>query len=355
MKTLTERCTLQPLNEATALDASFYTDPAWLAEEQAGVFMRSWQLAGRSADLSGVGDHIVCDIAGKPILIARNPDLSLKAFYNVCRHRAGPVATCNGKGAKTLQCAYHGWTYTLDGQLRAATEMQSAIQFEVKDIRLPCVQVREWQGLVFVALSDQVPLFEDVFGDIAPRILPIDLSVMHFAKRETYNIACNWKVYADNYLEGYHLPYVHPGLTDQLDYRAYETEVHAWDSLQHSTLRGSEQIYGEGRAFYYFVYPNTMFNITPGRLQTNRVIPLGHERCIVEFDYYYSDEALERAEAEQAFSHGVQIEDITICEQVQKGLESGSYQAGRLNPKRESGVWHFQNLLRADYLRSDKG
>ncbi|MES3025215.1 MAG: aromatic ring-hydroxylating dioxygenase subunit alpha [Pseudomonadota bacterium] len=354
--TLTERCSVQPLNEASALHPSFYTDPQWLAAEQQGVFMRGWQLASHSGELAGVGDHVVCEVAGKPILIVRNPDLSLRAFYNVCRHRAGPVASCKGKGAKTLQCAYHGWTYALDGQLRAATEMQSAINFNVAGMRLPGVQVREWQGLVFVALSDEAPAFEAVFGGIAPRIAPIDIGEMRFAKRETYVIDCNWKVYVDNYLEGYHLPYVHPGLTDQLDYRAYETEVHEWDSLQHSPIRTGNALYGEGNAFYYFVYPNTMFNITPGRLQTNRVVPLGHARCSVEFDYYYSDsaQAQARAQAEQAFSHEVQLEDIGICVQVQKGLASGAYEAGRLNPKRESGVWHFQNLLRADYARAAK-
>ena len=119
-------------------------------------------------------------------------------------------------------------------------------------------------------------------------------------------------------------------------------------------MRNSGDIYGDGHAFYYFIYPNIMLNITPGRLQTNRIIPVGHAHCIVEFDYYYTDdpEVQARVASEQAFSDEIQAEDIAICEQVQKGLASGSYSAGRLNPKRESGVWHFQNLLRTAYARS---
>ncbi len=351
---LQEHCRLYPLEEAYALHASFYSDPQWLVLEQQEVFARSWQLAAHSGDLQQAGDHVVCDIAGKPILIVRNADKMLNAFYNVCRHRAGPIATCNGKAAKALHCGYHGWTYTLDGQLRSATEMQGACNFNVEKIQLPKVHVHEWQGLVFVALADEPTPFADVFKGIAERIQPIDLSAMRFAKRDTYTIACNWKVYIDNFLEGYHLPFVHPGLSKVLDYRAYDTELYDWFSLQHSPLRNNDGIYGDGHAFYYFIYPNIMLNITPGRLQTNRIIPLGHDRCIVEFDYYYTDdpEVQMRVQNEQAFSDEIQAEDIGICEHVQKGLASGSYSAGRLNPKRESGVWHFQNLLRTAYART---
>ena len=351
--TLSELCRIDPLEQARALDASFYTDPRWLEFEQQQVFGRTWQLAAHAGELQQPGDHVVGDVAGKPILIVRQPDSSLQAFFNVCRHRAGPLATCNGKGARALHCKYHGWTYELNGELRAATEMQDALQFDKSSIRLPRIQVREWQGLVFVALSADTPAFDEVFAGIGERIAPTDLSAMRFAKRDTYKLDCNWKVYIDNFLEGYHLPFVHPGLSKVLDYRAYDTELAAWHSLQHSPLRNNDGIYGDGNAWYYFIYPNIMLNITPGRLQTNRILPAGHGQCIVEFDYYYTDEpeVQARVQAEQAFSDEIQAEDISICEHVQQGLASGSYSAGRLNPRRESGVWHFQNLLRAAYAR----
>jgi choline monooxygenase len=339
---------IEPLEKAYALEARFYTDPHWQDIERDAVFARSWQLASHNGELAQTGDHVVCDIAGKPIILVRAEDGRLNGFYNVCRHRAGPLATCNGKGARKLICKYHGWNYSLDGQLRGATEMQDAADFDIASIRLPVVQVREWQGLVFVALSDDVPPFDEVYAGITERIAPHDLSMMSFAKRDSYRIACNWKVYIDNYLEGYHLPFVHPGLSKVLDYRAYDTELAQWHSLQHSPLRNNDGIYGDGDAFYYFIYPNIMLNITPGRLQTNRILPDGHGHCIVEFDYYYTSdpEVQGRVAAEQAFSDEIQAEDIGICEHVQKGLASGSYTAGRLNPRRESGVWHFQNLLR---------
>jgi choline monooxygenase len=174
---------------------------------------------------------------------------------------------------------------------------------------------------------------------------------MRYLRRDTYDIDCNWKVYVDNFLEGYHLPHVHPGLSRVLDYRAYDTELFAWHSLQSSPLRDSTELYGDGQAFYYFIYPNVMLNIMPGRLQTNRILPLGPGRCRIVFDYYYAQDAKAQArmDADRSFSDEVQNEDIGICEAVQRGLASGAYTPGRLCPKREGGVWHYQNLLRAAY------
>lgn len=345
------------LDRAHALPAHCYVDSAMADIEHDCVFARSWQLVAHAGQLAESGDHVVEAIGKMPVLIVRGHDGVLRAFANVCRHRAGPLALCNGKGAKALHCKYHGWTYALDGQLRSAPEMQGARDFNVEDVRLPALRVHEWQGLVFVAISAETPAFDEVYAGIIERIAPIDLSAMRFERRETYDIACNWKVYVDNFLEGYHLPHVHPGLSRVLDYRAYDTELFAWQSLQSSPLRDGGEIYGEGEAFYYQIYPNIMLNIMPGRLQTNRILPLGPERCRVEFDFHYAqdDKAQSRIARDAEFSDEVQMEDVLICEAVQRGLASGSYEAGRLCPKRESGVWHFHNLLRAAYAGAADG
>ena len=340
-----------PLEQASALPARYYFGAHVLEMELRAVFARSWQLVAHRGLLAEAGDHVVGHVAGVPVLVVRGQDGVLRAFPNVCRHRAGPLALCNGKGARALHCRYHGWSYTLEGQLRSAPEMQAAAGFRVEDIRLPPLRVHEWQGLVFVALHGAVPDFEAVYGGIAERVAPVDLAAMRYLRRDSYDIDCNWKVYIDNFLEGYHLPHVHLGLSRVLDYRAYDTELFPWHSLQSSPLRDGGQAYGEGRAHYYFVYPNVMLNIMPGRMQTNRILPLGPGRCRVEFDYYYAqdEQALARIAADQAFSDEVQVEDVAICEAVQQGLASGYYEAGRLCPRRESGVWHFQNLLRSAY------
>jgi choline monooxygenase len=340
------------LRHASALSARHYFGEEMLALERRNVFSRSWQLVAHQGQLAEAGDHVVGDIAGTPVLLLRGADGVLRAFPNVCRHRAGPLALCSGKGMGAVRCKYHGWLYNQQGQLVAAPEMQDALEFKVEDIRLPALRVREWQGLVFVALHDDVPDFDTVYGGITERIAPIDLAAMRYTRCDVYDIACNWKVYIDNFLEGYHLPIVHPGLSKVLDYRAYDTELFEWYSLQHSPLRNNDGIYGDGDAFYYFIYPNVMLNIMPGRLQTNRILPLGPDRCRVEFEFFYSqdEQSQARIAQDQNFSDEIQQEDIGICEAVQKGLASGFYDAGRLCPKRESGVWHFHERLKRAYV-----
>ena len=338
----------QSFDHSHALAAEFYCDPAAQARDRRAVFARSWQLVGHCSRIPNSGDHLVTDVAGIPALIVRNEAGEIGAFHNVCRHRAGPLATADGCGAKRLRCRYHGWSYGLDGVLRSAPEMDGVADFEPSAIQLPAFATQVWQGLIFAAVAPAVT-FDEVVQGIDSR-LARRLDGYRFARRVSYTLACNWKVYVDNYLEGYHVPHVHPELNRLLDYRSYVTEVHDWHSLQYSPLESGDALYGSGEALYYFLYPNTMLNCLPGRLQTNRVLPLGFDRCRVEFDYYY-DEAVDSARrgSDEQFSDAVQDEDRLICEQVQRGLASGSYQPGRLNPKRETALHHFHQLLQRDW------
>ncbi|HET6602604.1 MAG TPA: aromatic ring-hydroxylating dioxygenase subunit alpha [Xanthomonadaceae bacterium] len=344
----------QSLQQARALPAQFYTDPRMVALERRAVFARSWQLAGHLTRIPEPGDHLVTESPGLPVIVLRDEHGQVRAFHNVCRHRGGPLATQDGCGARRLRCRYHGWTYGLDGVLRSAPEMREALDFDPAQVRLPALQVRTWQGLIFVAEGD-APDFDAFLAGIAERLGNRRFDDYRFHRRVSYEIACNWKVYADNYLEGYHVPHIHPGLNRVLDYRSYVTQVHDWYSFQYSPLESAEGLYGSGEALYWFLYPNTMLNSLPGRLQTNRIVPLGVDRCRVDFDYYYPHEEGAQGQArrasDEAFSDEVQDEDRLICEQVQAGLASGSYEPGRLNPLRENAVHHFQELLRAAWRR----
>ena len=325
------------------------------------MFGRGWHLLAHESQLPGIGDHVVTRIGGLPVIAVRGDDGAVRAFHNVCRHRAGPLAQCDGRGAKSLRCRYHGWTYGLDGQLRSASEMAEAEGFDIRDIRLPALPVAVWRGLVFATPNAAAsPPFAELINGIDAR-LGSDHPLQDYGghHQAAYDIDCNWKVYVDNYLEGYHVPHIHPALNRLLDYRSYRTETARWHSLQWSPLESTPGLYGDGEALYYWLWPNTMLNLLPSRLQTNRVIPLGVDRCRVTFDTYYlepdSPASVERREADIAFSDEVQVEDIRICEDVQRGLASGSYVAGRLNPLRESGVHHFHELLRAAYREARAG
>jgi choline monooxygenase len=326
------------------LPAARYVEPQWFERERASVFAAAWHLMGHETQLAAAGDHVVGEAAGVPLLAVKGGDGAIRVLHNVCRHRAGPLATCDGRGAKLLRCHYHGWTYALDGRLRHATEMEPGEGFDPSAIQLPAARCVNWHGLVFAAVGDAPPI-ERWLGDLSP---PEGLPAYRHAARDQYEIECNWKVYVDNYLEGYHLPHVHPELNRLLDYRRYETTVGRWHSVQSSPLDAERGPYAAGAARYAFLFPCTMLNMLPDRLQTNRIVPLSAQRCRVIFDYYVTPAVSEGAlAADRRFSDLVQREDEAICVAVQRGLASGSYHDGPLNPRRETAVMHFHQLLRA--------
>jgi choline monooxygenase len=343
---------IDPIERAETLSSRFYFGETVHRLEHDRIFARSWQYVGHRSQLQQPGDQIVATVAGNPVIVVMGDDSRLRAFYNVCRHRGGPLATENCRSSM-LQCKYHGWTYKLDGTLRGTPRFNRVDLFDEKDYGLYPVHLDEWEGLLFVSLEPMPePVAKECAG-IAERIAPERLREMRFAKRVTYDVQCNWKVYVDNYLEGYHVPYVHPELCDLLDLQGYTTEVAPRYSLQYSPLKENDTVYGSGRAFYYFLFPNFMLNILPGRLQTNLILPVSPGSCRVHFDFYYTEtdtpEARTRMEEDLAYSDRVQQEDIEICEHVQRGLESRVYRSGRFSPETELGVYHFQSLLKLQY------
>lgn len=345
----------EPVERAQTIPSSWYTDPRFHAIDSDRIFARTWQGVGHAAQVEQEGQYFVATVADDPVIVVRGRDGVLRAFFNVCRHRGGPLALEAGC-ARALQCKYHGWTYLLDGSLRGVPAMDRTELFDRADFGLIPLRVEVWQGLVFVNLGADAPPLSAFVGGIAERIAPMRLDELRFAREVEYEVHANWKVYVDNFLEGYHVPYVHPELMKLYDWQSYTTDVFDWYSLQHSPLTGDNALYsrdGGGEAFYYCLFPNFMLNILPGRLQTNHVRPLGHDRCRVTFRYFYDDvespAAARRIEADLAYSDAVQAEDAGICARVQEGLASRAYDRGRFSVKYEAGVHHFQQLVKAAY------
>jgi choline monooxygenase len=343
----------QGLARAETVPSAWFTEPRFAQLDRAAVFATSWQYVGHAGRVAEPGSWLVADVAGEPIVVVRDLKGELRAFFNVCRHRGGPLAGEDGCG-RVLKCGYHGWTYQLDGRLRGVPHWNLVELFDREDYGLIPVRVSRWEGLLFVNLDAAAPSLEEVLRDVAGRIAPIRLEQLEFHSRIDYEVNANWKVYVENYLEGYHVPIVHPELMKLYDFSRYDTELSEHWSLQHSPLTEEEHIYGAGgRAWYYCVFPNFMLNILPGRLQTNRVIPTGPESCRVEFEYFYANPGSARTRAriaeDLAFADRVQKEDIEICERVQRGLASRAYDRGRFSVKFEGGVYHFQNRLRRAY------
>lgn len=339
---------IDPIERAWTIPSDWATHPDMHDIDKRSVLSRSWQYAGPASLLAQNGSHVPVTIAGEPVLLIRDDD-TIRAFFNVCKHRGGPLAIEAGCG-KTISCKYHGWTYRLDGSLRGVPKFDRAELFDKRDFGLSPLSLINWKGLLFVRLDDGGWEPDEVLTPISQDIKPIDVGDFEFKKRIEYTLDCDWKVYVDNYLEGYHIPHVHPELCDLLQFSEYKTRTEKWHSLQSSPINGDDSLYGEGNAFYYFVWPNIMLNILPRRMQVNSVMPIGPRKTLVWFDYYYSGDA-GMMPADIEYSHQVQMEDERICEYVQKGLESRGYERGRYSVELEEGVWHFHKMLRHAYSK----
>jgi choline monooxygenase len=343
------------LARASTLPARCYTDPEGLILERDRIFARTWQPVGRREQLQRPGDFVSAESAGEPLVLVKDGRGELRGFLNVCRHRAGSVAEGCGN-RQTLQCAYHGWTYALDGRLLGTPEFEGVEAFDRSCYGLTPVRVAAWGPFVFANFDAGAPPLEATLGAVVEQTAGLGLEGLRLCERRVYDIACNWKVYVDNYLEGYHVPTAHPGLFRELDYSRYRVETHRFYSRQHAPFRAPagaspERLYaaGDSDALYFWFFPNWMLNVYPDNVSLNVVWPLGPERTRTVFEWYVPasagpgvPEALART---IAFGEQTQVEDIALCEAVQVRLHSRGYDRGRFSVKRENGVHHFQGLV----------
>lgn len=345
-----------PLERASTIPACWYRDADVFNAERRGVFARSWLATGLTREVEQPESFLTAEVAGEPILVVRDQDGTLRAFHNVCRHRAAPLLTEPCGHASRLRCRYHGWTYDLAGRLRGVPEFDGVEDFRREDNGLVPLAVETWGPLVWThELPVGVPLPQ--FLDPLPRLLAgTGMERLQFVRRQDYELNCNWKVFVDNYLDGgYHVHTVHPRLAGVLDYAAYRTEVAAFTSTQISPLKppASEesqavgQVRGGDNAYYAFVFPNLMLNVYQGYADTNLVLPLGSDRCRVVFDYFFDRAPGDEERVRQSIdvSHQIQLEDVEICEEVQRGLGSRAFQTGRYSVRREGAVHAFHRLL----------
>ena len=345
----------EDLARARTPPAAFYTDPARLEQEFRTVLARSWQYVGHAGQLPRHGDYFTCQLGHEPLLFVNDAG-TIRGYYNVCRHRAGPIAAGAGQ-APRLVCRYHGWTYDLGGRLLRAPEMEGTQDFNIEAIRLAAVAVHRFGPLIFAALDPATPPFEDFHPRLDAACVPFRIERMRHVCRIDYPVDANWKLYIDNYLEGYHVPMVHPALNREIDYRSYVTELAPHRVLQHAPVRtDSATVYrqaaGEPNASYYWLYPNIMLNLYSGHQQVNAVLPDGVDRTVVRFDWFGPQAEPGHAERPEfrallEFAEIVQVEDAAICASVHRNLRSSAYVSGPYSPVRETGVHYFHRLLRS--------
>jgi choline monooxygenase len=348
-----------PLEKAWTIPASWYTDPRVYELELTTVFVNSWQYAARLDQLTQPGDFVTSEIAAEPVVLVKGKDTCLRGFFNVCRHHAAAVMTEVAGSASQLRCPYHGWTYSLEGELKGTPDFAGVCDFDRADNGLVPLETAVWENWVFVNLKSQGLSLTDFLGAaLVNQIAPLGLKDLHWVERRHYSFECNWKVFVDNYLDGgYHVPHLHKGLDSVLDYSKYMIENGERSCLQWSPMvsEGAEQQTGAvrkgDRALYYWIYPNFMINWYDGAMDTNLVIPRSVDKTEVIFDFYFpdiSESARPRNLASIEVGQRIQDEDMDICKSVQRGLRSRAYNAGRLSVRREAGEHLFHRLLHAD-------
>ncbi len=353
-----------PLDRASTIPSSWYTDARIFELEQQTVFSHSWQVAARIDQLKKIGDYVTSEIGGEPIVIVRGNDNRLRGFFNVCSHHAAAVINEPEGHAHQLRCPYHGWTYSLEGELKGTPDFNDVCGFDRSENGLREIEIAPWEKWIFARTGDgqSHPLTDSPFeSKLNQQIAELNLAQLHWLERRRYVLNCNWKVFVDNYLDGgYHVPHLHKGLDSVLDYSHYTVENGERYCLQSSPMMSQDDDVGAvragERALYYWLYPNFMLNYYEGVLDTNLVRPITIDRTEVVFDFYFadtSDAARERNLQSINVGERIQEEDVGICESVQRGLNSRAYQAGRLSVRREAGEHLFHRLLHADLKRAN--
>ncbi|MCI5044434.1 MAG: aromatic ring-hydroxylating dioxygenase subunit alpha [Aquisalinus sp.] len=325
-----------------ALSPDLYGNADVFTREKQTIFTKTWRLVGHENMLQQQGDFLTDDIAGTPVLLVRGADAQIRAFYNVCPHRAGPLATdLIGNCGKELTCKYHGWRFMLDGRLRSARDFGNAAGFDPRDFGLKPVRVERWRGFLFVVMDDDATQLAEVMA-------PIDdawreTEVHPFALRRSHEIACDWKAYVENYLEGYNVPTQHPTLDAEIVSDDYKVEMRGQVAVHTAPSRGGDAVY---TGFWGWVFPLLGINVYQHGVMMERISPIAPDKTRLDYLYFFDPARHEELNAMLKLSDEVTSEDVWICERVQENLTSGVYEPGPLSPRHENAVRWFQDQIR---------
>jgi len=334
----------------------WYSDPAVLELERERIFRHSWQYVGHAGEVAEPGSFAATRVGDVPVVLVRDREDTLRAFLNVCRHRGSII--CDGHGRReTLQCPYHAWTYGLDGRLITAPRSKREGGIESPELGLVQLQLGAWGPLLFVNPDPEAAPFEDFLDGMPERIADagIDLDALRFLQRSESELACNWKVSAENFLECYHCPTAHPGFSAVMDVSvdSYLLETSGGRMTQHgpprAEPRGAYDPTGEvERGQFHLLFPGTVINVMPGRpnFSIGPIVPTAPEKTYRFLDYFVATDADEAwIEESLAFDAQVGAEDRVLIERVQAGMRAGLIEDGRLLPESEQLIAHFQALV----------
>ncbi len=348
------------IRQSATLPASFYSDLSIWEQLKEKVFAASWQMIGDRNVLFGGQEtlspvNLLEKYLDEPLLLTRDEKGGLRCLSNVCTHRGFLLAQHPAKDRKII-CGYHGRRFNLAGQMEHMPEFKEAEDFPRPCDHLHQLPLHQWKQFLFTSLGPAFD-FSEITEELDRRIGFLDLENFRYAPEYSaeYMVHAHWALYCDNYLEGFHIPFVHHELNKMLDYGSYDTEIFPHMNLQigyastdgeHFQLPEGHPDYGKKiTAYYYWIFPNLMLNFYPWGLSINIVRPLSPSLSRVSFITHLYDEEKYLEMDAAALTDKVEREDEFVVEGVQRGLRSRVYQTGRFSPRREKGVHHFHGLL----------
>ena len=346
------------VRQARTLDKSFYLDPAVFDQVREQVCARAWHWLGRMDDVADPASlaprTLLPGLLDEPVLLARDAAGTLRCLSNVCTHRANVLvdAPCR---AEQIRCGYHSRRFDLDGRMRHMPGFEGALNFPCERDNLPQLALQTWAGQGFANLSADAAL-EPSLGEMQQRLswLPVQDWREDLSRSRSFEFDAHWALYVENYLEGLHIPFVHPALNQTLDMANYSYELGRANVLQLALARDHEAAFepppgspDHGRrvaAYYWWLFPNLMFNFYPWGLSVNVVQPLGPSRTRVLFHSFVAD-ASQLGQGAGGALDPVEMEDESVVLSVQRGMRSRLYSSGRYSPRHELGTHHFHRLL----------
>jgi len=347
----------QNIRKAKTIHTDFYTNLEYYEAVKEKIFAKSWQFIGNKSDLNAQNVKPITffeNFLDEPLLLSLDKENIIHCLSNVCTHRGNLLAyqPCT---AQQLRCKYHGRTFDLNGKFLFMPSFKEVENFPCTSDNLTSLPLFAISDLLFTTLN---PTFsaEKYFSDMLNRVswLPLEKMQLYPQFSREYFIKANWAIYCENYLEGFHIPFVHPDLNNIIDYQHYTTEIFPYSNLQIGYGKKMEDCfdlpptcpdYGRKIAAYYFwVFPNLMFNFYPWGLSLNVVEPQGISNTKVSFFSYVWDET-KLAKGAGVELNQVEQEDEEVVENVQKGVRSRFYTQGRYAPTREQGTHHFHSLI----------
>ena len=352
-----------------SLQSDAYTRPEWFEADLASVIRKSWQWVCHVEKLREPGAFVTVEVAGHPIAVVRGRDSVLRAFYNVCKHRAHQLLSGEGSTPR-IMCPYHAGVYTLDGQLARAPHTETLQDFVPGDICLDEVLVEEFCGFVFVNLDRGAKSLSEQSGSLETEIRhwAPDVDQLTFGHRLTYDIKSNWKNVVDNFLECYHCPTAHKDFCDLVDMDTYKVTTHGiYSSHMADAGTSANTAYDVSNATVrthavWWLWPTTCFMRYPGRssMIVLNIIPIGPDRTLETYDFFLeTPEANEmELDAIRYLDEVLQVEDIGLVESVQRGMSTPAFSQGRIvydphgSGKSEHAVHHFHGLVLDAYAKA---